>query len=476
MFDTDDDIEGEGMNVIKGARARGFKVGPPVLLTSALVLMSVAPSTAETQPVQNTQDNPSSEWRLLHNESFGAPMPEEYTWERDDFSDPINPFDDGGELHRIWHGPLFDEALKQTHVYRSSFEFGRGGWLTAELATRADPETGELGEGPALKTVTQPGQGRVLDMSVPEHTDGLLIRPTDALPPQYRVEYELTTLDFGGKRDGSWEYDGRINGYDVDGVKTQHPWTLARPTSPDPEAYADVRAENGFYFLSIVDYADPQPKNNIFRHARRKVVMDQYAASPAAGWSRNYDVCDPSTGELYRHHSDRFGGNAVNMLFLTDEFRDGRQNYNEFIMETDCGSFYGGDAGVSIVSAAELQPELMPDTTYTFAIERTEDSYVLEMSGNFLHHGEDVLRYERPFIGHDDGRPIWHYNNTPEEYDGQFDRSHTITGDYGTLEFDSIWPSDSAYPDYFIIGIPHTNYYEGSASIDNLRLYVPKGR
>lgn len=35
-----------------------------------------------------------------------------------------------------------------------------------------------------------------------------------------------------------------------------------------------------------------------------------------------------------------------------------------------------------------------------------------------------------------------------------------------------MWPEGSAYPDNFIIGNPHINYYEGSAQIDNLRLYV----
>jgi len=35
------------------------------------------------------------------------------------------------------------------------------------------------------------------------------------------------------------------------------------------------------------------------------------------------------------------------------------------------------------------------------------------------------------------------------------------------------WPAESAYPDFFIIGDPHTNYYEGIAFIDDIRLYVP---
>lgn len=32
---------------------------------------------------------------------------------------------------------------------------------------------------------------------------------------------------------------------------------------------------------------------------------------------------------------------------------------------------------------------------------------------------------------------------------------------------------DSAYPDYFLLGIPHINYYEGSAVIDDVKLFVP---
>ena len=38
----------------------------------------------------------------------------------------------------------------------------------------------------------------------------------------------------------------------------------------------------------------------------------------------------------------------------------------------------------------------------------------------------------------------------------------------------NIWPAGSSYPDYFMIGIPHMNFYEGTASIKDVRLYIPR--
>ena len=35
------------------------------------------------------------------------------------------------------------------------------------------------------------------------------------------------------------------------------------------------------------------------------------------------------------------------------------------------------------------------------------------------------------------------------------------------------WPAGSAYPDYFVIGDLYTNVYEGSATLTDIRLYVP---
>jgi hypothetical protein len=112
----------------------------------------------------------------------------------------------------------------------------------------------------------------------------------------------------------------------------------------------------------------------------------------------------------------------------------------------------------------------MPDRAYSFAIERDATGYTTDMSGVFRHIGQATLRYHRNFV--EDGKPIWHYNQTPGEYGGAFNTTLTFTGPYGSYAKEQ-WPAGSAYPDFFVIGDPHLNYYEGSASIDDLRLYVP---
>ena len=110
-------------------------------------------------------------------------------------------------------------------------------------------------------------------------------------------------------------------------------------------------------------------------------------------------------------------------------------------------------------------------TTYTFAIERTKDSYVTEMTGNFKNVGYTTIRNERK-LETNDGHSIWHYNQFDADgYHGQHNQKLTIEGPDGSFEKD-MWPEGTNYLDKFIIGLPHLNYYEGSATIDNLRLYT----
>jgi len=300
---------------------------------------------------------------------------------------------------------------------------------------------------------------------------GIIVTNTEPLPAEYRIEYTLRTVDFGGKRDGSFDYDGKTNGYENEGCKSNYPWIrsgdYSGDTEPCSDAFGDVRAENGFYLLSIMDYDNPAPHNNVFIHNHRKVGMDTYSVN--APWSSGYKVCNPETGELIGY--DEGNANGINQIFFDGtRFRDASIGYNQFIMPTECGLRDGATSGESIVATAELQPELMPDETYNFAIERSSTGYVTEMTGNFRHVGETTLRYERDFV--EDGTPIWHFNQTADEYDGEFDQTLTFEGPFGSYDVEQ-WPADSEYPDHFIIGDPHLNYYEGSASFTNIRLFVP---
>ena len=151
----------------------------------------------------------------------------------------------------------------------------------------------------------------------------------------------------------------------------------------------------------------------------------------------------------------------------------------------------GGKATRGIESATEILPELLPNTYYKFAIERNVTGYTLEISGIFARNvGYKVLRYHRPFIV--DNIPIWHYNvkkqknsdgdgdsasNTGYDgiYNGQYDCDIIQEDKYGSTTWNNIWPTNSEYPDYFVIGDVYTNAYEGTASITDIKLYVPKG-
>jgi hypothetical protein len=287
----------------------------------------------------------------------------------------------------------------------------------------------------------------------------------------------LRGLDFGGERGGRLRYDGRDNGYRVADCQTDFPWTF-RGALPDKGRcdYGKVSNQNGFYYLTILDYATPAPHGNPGIHMRRKVIMDSY--NSVAPWSQSYGVCNPATGKIKSVKDSNL--NAVNAAFVRgDMFRAGNNNVsNQYFFRTSCGDHSGeetwGPAGRynDLLSTVELQPELLPGAEYVFAVERDATGYTIEMRGPFRHTGQTTLRYHHDFI--EDGRPIWHFNQTPEEYDGRFDQSLTHEGPAGTFVTEHTWPDGSAYPDSFIIGDPHLNFYEGSAVVDDIKLFHPR--
>jgi hypothetical protein len=372
------------------------------------------------------------------------------------------PFDDNGQYFHAMGGANFVKQLESFDTYRQTFQIGKEGWLTAELSAR-DPEKQGGPKNPPSLTSTKIGGVSVALLKEPDHHGGILIRSTRPLPHQYRIEYSLVMIDFGGSRRGLWNYSRRTNGYSEEGGKTRHPWPFGLSDEmPKPyDDWRDVRFANGFYFLAIVDYPNPYPRNNVFIHTHRKVVMDSYNVNEQAA----FEACNPQEKKYYVSQD-----NTVNMLFLSP----GSLQESQPVAETECGTNYGVEKGHSpVVSAVQLQPELMPAQKYRFAIERDETGYTLEIQGDFRFVGKKTYRYHRSFL--QDRHPIWHYNQTPEEYDGSYDHSWSYEGPFGRLEAAHTWPKDSAYPDFFIIGDPHTNYYEGSAAITDIRLYYSEG-
>ena len=422
-------------------------------------------------------------WTLLYTEDFSTPLNGAVApWVLDGDTTPFDStMDDRGLWYQNDYGPAWNTAFNSFATYRKEFPVGQDGWLTASLSARDWDRDGVIEAPPSITTRPQ-GRGYVAVLYVPDHTGGAIFRPTNRLPSQYRVEYTLKTIDFGGKRDGSIEYDGRVNGYSTEGCKTQHPWGEGSNspgwTGDASVAYCqwqDVRegpfGYNGFHFLSIVDFANPAPRNLHFWHYRRKVLMDAFSQHPdRVGSGTGGRVCDASTSQYYNYRDSSF--NTVNMWIsgLPDwtPGPGGLAGNSQWFM-TSCS---GGVAEQQLSSAAELQPELMPNEFYTFAIERDTTGYTLEASGNFARVGQKTIRFHRPFIVNN--VPIWHYNTAAGEYDGRFNDDLVQHDAFGSTTWPNQWPAGSAYPDYFVIGDLYTNAYEGSASLTDIRLYIPK--
>ena len=440
-------------------------------------------TTARQEPAGARGGQPHGAWTLVYAEDFSTPLNGAVApWIWDGYAEPFDTIlDDAGLWYRNDYGPAWTDALNAFATYRKEFPAGQNGWLTVSLSGRDRDRDGVIEAPPSITTATQNGVP-VAVLDVPDHTGGAIIRSTHALPPHYRIEYTLTTLDFGGKRNGSLEYGGRVNGYAAGGCKTQHPWgegSNTRGWAGDASApyceWQDVRAGpygyNGFHFLAIVDFADPAPRNNHFWHYHRKVLMDAFSQHPdRIGSGSGGRVCDASANAYYAYRDSSF--NVVNLWI------NGLPNWtpgpgslvsNSQWFVTSCS---GGRAEPYLSSAAELQPERMPDEPYTFAIERNATGYTLEVSGNFARVGRTTLRFHRPFVVN--GVPIWHYNVTPGEYDGRFNGDLVQRDAWGSMTWPDQWPAGSAYPDYFVIGDPYTNAYEGRASLTDIRLYLPR--
>ena len=110
-------------------------------------------------------------------------------------------------------------------------------------------------------------RNHVLRLASPAHTDATVIRPSQPLPPKYRVSLRIGFIDFGDGKSGG------LNGYK--GGETPQPWLSG-----------DATQQNGVYWLTILD-AQPRPHNNVWIHHHRKVVMDTDNNVPP--WMESFD-------------------------------------------------------------------------------------------------------------------------------------------------------------------------------------------
>lgn len=352
-------------------------------------------------------------WAVVAQERFDAPLP------AGAFApDPVpddGPFSDAGVF-------FTRRGVTPPAAFRASTPFGADGWLTVESYTRregaAPAELAEVVPDPA-----DPGN-RVLRITSREHTDGTVVRPSRALPARYRVSLRVGFPSFG---------DGEgLNGHD--GGERAGPWW---PTD-------DATRQNGFYWLAVLDQL-PRPHNNTFIHHHRKVVVDSDNHSPA--WLEIWD------GERFV-----WSGEHPVMLFALDGARPGDERTGPPFLSWSAGAWQPSGA-IRAVDA------YLPDTWYRVTVERDGPRYTVELSGRFRYGGEQTYRATIDAAA----ACVFHYPVDAAEAAGA---SGCV--DEGT--FASIapghprWPAGGAWPDWFMFGDPHVNYYEGHVLYDDVVL------
>jgi hypothetical protein len=366
-------------------------------------------------------------WAVAYEETFeslavGAP-----SWRADTYPND-GPFSDFG---RVFTDPAIDADLPKLEredlptAFRASWPFGRDGWLTAESYTRDEErEFGQL-----LRVVADPagGANKVLQLSSPAHTDATVIRPSDKLPARYRVSLRVGYADFGT---GSGN-----NGYD--GGESARPWIAG-----------DANSDNGFYWLAILD-APPRPHNNVWIHQHRKVVVDSDNHQPP--WTEIYNGSDFVLTGIH----------PAMMIWLDGRSTGTMRTGKQFI--TYAAGAWQREAQIDAIRAVDAYK---PNTWYRVLIERSEGHYTIEVSGDFAHGGQQTYRASLDYADN----CVWHYNNTPEELAPRCVDESAWPG----LEGFPKWPASGAWPDYFMFGDPHANFYEGKVYYDDVKLEIWK--
>ena len=196
-------------------------------LAASLALSSLVSHSAP-QPVEKSHGHGA--WRLVQAENFNKPLRPraDSGWfpNKDEAGTAydVDAYDNDGEYFQTFGGEAFASNLAQLDLYRRSYVLGRGGWLTVELAARDRDGDAVPDNLPAFRRTRARGLGSVGTFDVPDHNSAVVLRSTNPLPKEYRVEVKLRQIDMGGQRGGSWNHGGRRNDYTTTGhCKTNVP-------------------------------------------------------------------------------------------------------------------------------------------------------------------------------------------------------------------------------------------------------------
>ncbi len=390
-----------------------MKILKYVLLVLLVGVMS------ETLPILSYAEAPCHGcWMVAFEEDFEHTKLPSPRWFTDTYPDTV--FSDNGSFFQ-------QQGITPPVAYRATASFGQNQWLTIESYSRSIATP--FGDLLAITDDPSGAPNKVLRLASPAHTDATVIRSTQELPNKYRISLRVGFADFGDGKPG-------LNGYN--GGESAGPWLVGDD--------ADATVENGFYWLTILD-SMPRPHNNVWIHHHRKVTFDS---------DNNY----PPWMEIYNGKSFIVSGKMPLMMFGID----GRGKVSE----------YNGKPFFSY-SAGKWQPSgyiravdsYKPKRWYKAIIERNGNTFTLTVSGDFKYGGQ------RTYTASIDAATncIWHYNQEPLANSSPcVDNSH-----YPSLPSEAaLWPASSKWPDYFMFGDPHNNFYEGKVYYDDVRMEVWK--
>ena len=347
---------------------------------------------ASLQPATETK------WELLYQEDFESLKLPKTAWAKNELVEKSR-YSDTGEYF-LEKNPRFKAPLS----YRTNTRFGTDDWLQFEGYSRDSKQ-----DIKALFTIEKDpanSANKVIRLFSPLHTNGSLIRSAKPLPPEYRM-----CIRAGFMAAGTGYLTPNSNGYRGD--ETAEPWVNAPAVN-----------ENGFYWMAILS-DEPRPRNNVWIHHHRKVVIDSDNNTyPTGSWSHIWN------GKKYvqsgEHPIMMFALDKKNAAYVYDYNRTGQP----FISWAN--GQWNTEAELRQIRAVDAYRE---GEWYRVCIEKTKQHYKLSMSGNFRYGGKTT-------------------------YEGQIERSRV---------FD---PEGS--PDYFMFGDPHVNFYNGMAYYDDLQLFVPR--
>jgi hypothetical protein len=162
--------------------------------------------------------------------------------------------------------------------------------------------------------------------------------------------------------------------------------------------------------------------------------------------------------EMFDGTAFRLDGKHPLMMFALDGTADAQDLYGPPFLSWSAGQWQPSGA-IRAVDA------YLPGEWYRASIERDGTRYTLEVSGRFEHGGPQTYRASIDAAS----ACVWHYNRTQPEASARCTNprsSPALGADH------PYWPADGAWPDWFMLGDPHENFYRGSVLYDDVQLEV----